>query len=256
MQHDCDLARPRSGDLPQRRADPRKPFPPALPAVTGDQQAARSGATRFARRQSGRNRPNGIDARIAGHMNHTADAFAAQVGGAQLGRSEKEVGSGIDRYAELFLRPRTGRIVRSQTGLDMSKRDCLLSSRKRSAESARRVALNDDEIAPVKRGTGVANDGADELVRIAAAKAGQPHAIIRDETVVGRVERRMLPRQNEAHIGATRGNRRCDWGKLDGFRASADDQRNSTSAQLSPWLGSAFVRAAGLDGKRQRKLSA
>jgi len=107
--------------------------------------------------------------------------------------------------------------------------------RERSAERARRVALDDQK---ARRRSDQRRDRRRNPicmgVRVHFAGAVEPRRAILGEAVFTRIERRMLAGEDQARLEAARGQRVSDGCKLDRFGPGADDEPNVCGAQPSP----------------------
>ena len=106
MEHhvDPDASAPRQRD--QRLRDRLQPLAPAFAPMAGDQQATAGSAVAQRRwRQPRLGAEQGIDPGVAGHMHLAADSFALKIGRGLLGRSEQQLGAGVDGSAIFLLGP-------------------------------------------------------------------------------------------------------------------------------------------------------
>jgi hypothetical protein len=72
------------------------------------------------------------------------------------------------------------------------------------------------------------------VARVVESAAAQISRLMLGQAVVGRVESRMLPGENQPRTNAASGQRLGDGGKLDGFGSGADDQPYFGKTQSSP----------------------
>jgi len=104
-----------------------------------------------------------IDPGIAGQGHKTTYAFTPEIGDRKLGRSEQQVGPGVDCNPIFFLGPWQIWIVGPQASLNMRCGYAGRLGRQEAAESARRIALNDDKIRQVRK---VRCKGGDDLLHV------------------------------------------------------------------------------------------
>ena len=149
MEHhvDPDASAPRQRD--QRLRDQLQPLAPAFAPMAGDQQATAGSAVAQRRwRQPRLGAEQGIDPGVAGHMHLAADSFALKIGRGLLGRSEQQLGAGVDGSAIFLLGPGQTVIVSAKPGLNMGYRDAGGECPQRRPERARRIALHHEQVRP------------------------------------------------------------------------------------------------------------
>ena len=218
------------GERGSNRADAQVPI---LAPMAGDKQA-RPGRP-WRRLEVGTGREHGVDPAVAGNVDRAANAFAPEVGSAELGRCEQQLGIGVDRDPEFLFRPGMTTVVASKPRLDMGDRNSGDFRRKRSAESARRIPLDDQQRGPdlKKQRQKRLADVSDMGVRVDFAGAVEPERWICIETIVGRRHGRVLAREQNDGLKPLLPERSRDRGKLDRFGTRSDDARNCLS-QPSP----------------------
>ena len=187
------------GELAQRERDRAQSVAPILAAVAGDQQSRHSAVAKAGRRKPGPRLHDRIDAGVAGDEDRSGDSFLAEIGGGEDRRREQQVGVGVDRGAILLFRPGHRRVMASKPGFDMRDRDCGDTSRERSAERARRVALDDQQVRRLaqlrqdRRG-----DALDVRMRVLRPRAVQPGRRVSAKAMIGGVEVDMLAGEDQA----------------------------------------------------------
>ena len=185
------------GKREQRPGDSLNAVAPRFAPVAGNQQAqapAAKPASALAGRQWPGGLAQGIDSRVAGYEYKAADPVAAQIRGIARGGREQQVGNPVDRDSILLLRPRLRWVEAAQTSLDMGKRDASFACRQRPTERARRVALNDYQVGPLK-GQGAFGRGAYQVGvnhRVYLAGAGKRTEIKLGQLVAGELQTGML----------------------------------------------------------------
>jgi hypothetical protein len=126
----------------------------------------------------------------------------------------------------------------SKPGLDVRDWDLSDAARQRSAKSARRVALDDQQVRwPAQLRQDRRGDALDVQVRILRSWTVQPGRLISPEAMVGGVEVDMLAGEDQARADIASAERPGDGGKLDRFGASADDEPDIRGMQTSPSFG-------------------
>lgn len=103
-----------------------------------------------------------------------------------------------------------------------------------ASQGARRIALNNDEVALAKRRLCSACDVTDVGVGIGPAGAAKVQAFESSKAVVAKVERRVLSGQQNAWGDAARRQRRRNGRQLYGFGSGTNDDACSRAAQPSP----------------------
>ena len=180
----------------------------------------------------------GIDPAIAGNMDLPVNALSPEVGGAELGRCEQQLGIPIDREAEFLLRPGLPQVVSPEARLHMRNRDSGQARGKRPGERARRISLHHSQLGRFgnkQRYQRAAGDP-DMSMGVFLARAIEANSGVKVEAVVGRPKRGMLAGEDERRHQSTCGKRRRDGFDLDGFGTGTDNE-NYATGQLSPWLG-------------------
>jgi hypothetical protein len=105
----------------------------------------------------------------------------------------------------------------------------------RAAERARRIALDDQQVGrPREQRSKRGFDFADVRVGILLAGAAEMERGIVRQAVVSRLERSMLPGEDERGRQPALGERAGDGGEFDRFRPGADDQPYVRGLQPSP----------------------
>ena len=201
--------------------------------MAGDEQARHLVADR--RSHSGRCRKGGVDAAVAGDVDSAANPLPAEVGGTELRRGEQQFSVSVDGHPELLLRPRAAEVVASKPRLDMGDRNRRRFSGKRAAERARGVALDHQQLRPIRAkqvGDRPAHHGR-MGVRVLLAGAAEAHGAPAAKAVIRRLELRVLAREDQRRRDAEPPKRLHDGSELDGFGAGADDDSNATG-QPSP----------------------
>jgi hypothetical protein len=166
-----------------------------------------------------------IDPAVAGNVYGPPNPLAPKVCSTQFRGSEQQIAVSVDRDPEFLFGPRVFEIVAPKPCFDVGERNPGQPRAKRSAERARRVALDHGQLgatATERRGHGPA-DGCDMDVRILLAGAIEPDAVMGAEAEVVRVKRRMLAGEDKARRQSAPREGRGDWGKLDCFRTCADN---------------------------------
>ena len=178
---------------------------------------------------------DGVNAGIAGDMDFATDLLGAEVGVAEVGRREQQVGPSIDGDAKLLLRPRQLWIVGAEASLDMRQRHPQRVGGQRPTEGAGSVTLDDEEIGAIKQLIGQARGYAGrESARIVLAGASQIHSFKPVKAMGSEVQRRMLPGHEQARRYPLRFQGMGDGRKFDGFGTGADDQPYVGKTQSSP----------------------
>jgi len=124
----------------------REALLPALAAMAGDQQATHRAVAERAWRKPRDRLKQSVDAAVAGDVNLARDCLGAEVGSGQFRRREQQVGVGIDCGSIFFLGPRQRWIVGTKASLDVRDGDAGDEAGKRTAERARRVTLDDQQV--------------------------------------------------------------------------------------------------------------
>ncbi len=177
----------------------------------------------------------GIDPGVAGDVDPARHALAGEVEGGEIGRREQQVGARVDLGAILLLRPGQGAVAGAEPGFDVGERDRGCQRAARAAERARRIALDDQQVGRLreqrsKRGF----DFAHVRVGILLAGTAELERGINVQAMVARIERSMLPGEDERGRQPALGERAGDGGEFDRFRPGADDQPYVRGLQPSP----------------------
>jgi hypothetical protein len=131
----------------------------------------------------------------------------------------------------------------SKPGFDMRDRDRGDTSGQRSAECARSVALDDQQVwRLVQLRQDRRGDALDVLVRVGSPRAVQPGRRVRAQPMVGGVEIDVLAGQDQAGPHVASRKRSGDGGKLDRFGSGADDEPDIRGSQTSPSFGRINLR--------------
>jgi hypothetical protein len=198
VQHDIGIESTIAGKLGKRRGNRRKAVKPALAAVARHQNSRRRAVTGFSRRQPRRALEHRINARIARYVNFARDPLCAKVCRGKIRRREQQVGVSIDGGAIFLFRPGQHAVVRAEPGFDMPDRRGRGEGRKRGAECAGRVALDDHEIGGIseERGKGHRHR-ADMRVRVLLSSTAKIGPLKPIETKLGWIQSRVLTGENE-----------------------------------------------------------
>jgi len=177
-----------------------------------------------------------IDAGVASYVDRAGHVLGAQIVGGDVGRSEEELGLGINRDPIFLLRPGKEGVMRAKAGLHMCHGNTCGEARERPAERARRVALDDQQIgrsANEQRQKRL-GDGADMGVGVFASRLAQVDARISIEAEVALVQVRVLTGEDHRRHHAALRKRARNGLHLDGFGSGADDQPDFRGTQPSP----------------------
>ena len=132
----------------------------------------------------------GVDPGIAGDADCALYPVRSQVGGAGRGWREEQARQSVDRHPVLLLRPRHRRVETAQARLDMGRRHARRKPRHRSAERARRVALDLQQVRRIAEQFG---QSPGDLVRmgqrVALAGAAEPDIFKAIQSMVGGIDR-------------------------------------------------------------------
>lgn len=150
-----------------------------------------------------------IDAGVAGDRDLSAHAFPAKVRGIQSRGREEEVRGFVDCNSEVFLGPWVCAVVAAQARLDMRDGNACACSAQRPAESARSIALDDDEESSFDRGGDSARHLGDMRMRIRLPRAAELGQRESAQAEGGGIEARMLAGQDDAGNNAPAGERSC-----------------------------------------------
>ena len=223
------------GELEHRGGDAIDAFAPAFAAMAGHEDR---GTWPVSGRRRGKlvdHRQQRIDAGVAGDMDSPRNALAGEVEGGKVGRREQQRGDRVDLGPILLFRPRQGAVAGAQARFDMSDRDARRRCGAGSADRARRIALDDQQVRRIAGQRAERRlDRARVGVRILVAGTAEMHRRIAAQAVLGRVERLMLAGEDEPRLEAALGERVRDRGEFDGFRPGADDQPYVRGLQPSP----------------------
>jgi hypothetical protein len=168
-------------------------------------------------------------------MHAAANAFMSEVEPSKVGRREQQGGARVNLGAIFFFRPRQGAIVSPQAGFDMRDGHARRERSPRRAECAGRIALYDQQLGRLGKERGKRRfDLPHVRVRVLLAGAGEIDPRIAVEPVLGRIERVVLPGEDQARVQAARGQRGGDGCQLDRFRPGANDQPYVPAIQPSP----------------------
>ena len=131
----------------------------------------------------------------------------------------------------------------SKPSFDMRDGDRRDTSGEGSAERARRVSLDDQQVRGVAQlGQHRRGDALDVQVRVLRAWAIQPGRRIGPETMVRGVEVDVLAGEDQARPNVARRKRSGDGSKLNRFGAGADDEPDIRGVQTSPSFGMINLR--------------
>ena len=223
------------GELAYRGGNPGEALGPALAPMTGDED--RGDRPRRARRggQLADHFQQRVDSGVAGDVDSAWNALAGKVEGGEVGRCEQQVGTGVDLGPIFLLRPGQGAVAGAEAGLDMGERNRGRERGAGTAERARRVALDDQQVGRgreqrSKRGF----DPGDMRVGVLLAGAIEMQRGIYVQPMVARIEPSMLAGEDQRGRQPALGERMCEGGELDGFGPGADDQPDVRGLQPSP----------------------
>ena len=124
----------------QRPRNGAETLAPAFAPVAGDQQVRKLAVCR---KKALGDLEDSIDRRIAGDVDLSRHAFVGEIPRRQFCWCEEQFGPGVDCGAIFLFGPGQRRIVRAKPGFDVCDWHSRGERRKRSAERARRVALDD-----------------------------------------------------------------------------------------------------------------
>ena len=233
MQDQVNCERMARSQLLQGLRDRAKTITPALSSVAGDEQLDLASVAQ-SRPSSGCDCPQGINAGVAGDEYAPRQVLGFQVGGANFGRGEEQVGAGVDGRAKFFLGPWHDWIEAPEPGLDMGYGNRSCKGGQRAGEGARRIALDDEQIGPVgKAGSHGPRNLRDMAMRVATAGTIQHDALITAQPVLVGAER-MLAGQNQARRQGASAKRCGDRCKLDCFWTGSDNDVDTRTGQPSP----------------------
>jgi hypothetical protein len=207
MDHQCYLYIGAHCDLAEAMADGVKPLSPAFAAMTGHKKAppirARSlGKLRNLFQQC-------IDTGVAGHDDTPARALAAEVRCIQL-RGRKEQGCHVvDGDPKIFLGPGIPPVMAAQARFDMRHGNARQRGSQCPAESARRVALNNDERRTFDCGSDPTRDLSNVRMRIGLTEAAEVNQWEAGHAESRRIEVRMLAREDDPRDDPTAGKCFC-----------------------------------------------
>ncbi|HEX6072098.1 MAG TPA: hypothetical protein VFY95_03725 [Sphingomicrobium sp.] len=209
MKNGVDARRAATRNFHECGCDRFETFAPAFAPVTGNEKARNAPFPRRLRRQPGLDGQKRVDPAVAGHVDLARNLLVAQVARRELGRREQQVGLGVDRGAILLLGPGQAWVMRSKPCFDMGHADAGSEACERSTETARRIALDDEQVGRrakqrKKRRGDVPHVGV--RILLPGTVEEEPAIIVKRE--VAGIDR-LLPGENQRRVDAPRPERGC-----------------------------------------------
>ena len=153
-----------------------------------------------------------VDASVPCDVDLPGCLLAGEVECGEVRRSEQQVGNRIDLDPVIFLGPGQAWVARPEAGLDMRQRNSSNFCRAGPTESARRVALHDDQVGLIaKQGYQRRLDIAHVTVRVSLTGAAEIDRGIVRKPVILRSKRGMLPSEDKRRLEPARRKRVSDW---------------------------------------------